>query len=83
MDAMNVKERREKLVLQFELIIQDEHNMDHLEQMFQSILGLNDTLLNEDQKNEVLRTRQQVISGEMKTNPWNQVKSKLDAKYGL
>ncbi len=59
MASLSVKQRKERLVQQFELMIQDE------------------------QKNEVLKTKQKVLSGEMKTTPLKDVQAKLDRKYGL
>ena len=83
MDSLSVQQRKEKLVEQFELMIQDEQKMNHLEQVFQSILGYQDSVLNKDQKREVLETKQKVLSGEMKTTPLKEVQAKLDTKYGL
>ena len=83
MASLSVKQRKERLVQQFELMIQDEQKMSHLEQMFHSILGYKDSALNDDQKSEVLKTKQKVLSGEMKTTPLKEVQAKLDRKYGL
>lgn len=80
--SLSIKQRREKLVQQFELMIQDEQRINHLEQMFQGMLN-SDSLISDDQKKEVLKTRQQVLSGEMKVTTWNDVKAKLDSKYGV
>lgn len=82
MISSSVKQRREKLVQQFELMIQDEQKMNQFEQMFRGMLN-STSLLSDDQKEEVLKTREQVRSGEMKTTPWNEVKTKLDSKYGV
>lgn len=83
MNNMSVQERRDKLVEQFQMMIQDEHKMDQLESVLNQMLQSDGSSLNENQKQEVLEIREQVISGEMQTTPWNEVKAKLDVKYGV
>lgn len=80
---MGVQERRNKLLEQFQMIIQDEHNMAQLEAMFQSILHSENSSLTENQIQQILKIREQVDSGEMDLTPWSEVKSRLDKKYGV
>lgn len=83
MSNMSVQERRDKLVEQFQMMIQDEHKMDQLESVLNQMLQSDGSSLNENQKQEVLEIRDQVNSGEMQTTPWSEVKAKLDVKYGV
>lgn len=80
---MGVQERRNKLLEQFQMIIQDEHNMAQLEAMFQSILHSENSSLTENQIQQILEIREQVDSGEMDLTPWSEVKSRLDKRYGV
>lgn len=82
MRNMSVQERRDKLLEQFQMMIQDEQKMDQLEAMLSGMLNSETSSLNENQINEVLEIREQVNSGEMKTSPWSEVRARLDMKYG-
>jgi hypothetical protein len=83
MRSMTVQERRSKLLEQFQMMIQDEQKMDQLEALLSEMLDSDESSMNESQKKEVLEIRDQVASGEMETTPWNEVRAKLDLKYGI
>ncbi|MFK7786744.1 MAG: hypothetical protein AB8B56_16615 [Crocinitomicaceae bacterium] len=80
---MTVQERRDKLLKQFRMMIQDEQKMDQLESLLQEMLNSDESVMDENQKKETLEIKDQVASGEMKTTPWNQLRDKLDLKYGI
>jgi len=80
---MTVQERRDKLLKQFQMMIQDEQKMDQLESLLQEMLNTDESVMDENQTKETLEIKDQVTSGEMKTTPWNQLRDKLDLKYGI
>lgn len=79
---MKVQDRRDRLVEQFQLMIQDEETMDHLESVIYEMINSNDSVLSRSQKESILEIRDQVRFGEMKTSSWRELRSRLDEEYG-
>ncbi len=79
---MKVQDRRDRLVEQFQQMIQYEETMDHLESVIYEMINSNDSVLSILQKESILEIRDQVRFGEMKTTSWRELRNRLDDEYG-
>jgi putative addiction module component (TIGR02574 family) len=83
MGNMSVKERRDKLLEQFQDIIQDEQRMEQLEMLFQGMLDSEESILSTEQWEEVERRSADYKSGKISGSSWEDVKKNIRSKYAV
>lgn len=80
MHKLSIEERRNKLMEQFQEIIQDEENMDHLEDIFSDLLDGSASKLTERQWQLVEERHAEYKAGKASTSSWSEVKKSARAK---
>ena len=81
---MGALELREKLIEQFNLFIQDDSKLLALDGIFDSITTVeSDSVVSEDHYKIVEARREKRLAGQTKGQNWDEVKSRLKAKYGF
>lgn len=82
MGVMTVQERRNKLLEQFQMMIQDEQKMDQLEALFSGMLN-QESALSEEQWLEVEKRDADYKSGKTKGYSWEEVKQMARSRNGV
>lgn len=81
---MGAPELRNKLIEQFNLMIQDNTKLGTLEGIFDAMDATDSpTLVSEEHYKIVEQRRQNYLAGETEGSSWEEVKQKLKKKYGF
>jgi hypothetical protein len=81
---MGVPELRNKLIEQFNLIIQDDSKLATLDGIFDAMETVDSpSLISEEHYKIVEQRRQNYLAGETEGSSWEEVKQKLKNKYGF
>lgn len=80
MKNSEVQKRRDKLIEQFELMIQDEQKMDQLENIFLNLLQDGNSKLSDEQWAMIEQRDADFISGKESGTSWANVKKKIRSR---